>query len=595
MITKGTQPAAAPVVPRIAGGSQIVINIGFNGANLVLAGPGAKQGTCVDALGQSVIGQVAACNARGFFETANSEISSGTITVPPLGTASDGQACPSTEDYAVVDEDPSDNVNSTYLINGHGQTAQDTTANAQAMAGDTVIENGSDNALLDKFLDPALGCAPFTAPSVTTPGGTAPSQALNELSAAANQQAPIALVPPNDEMVLVNGSFSLAKMNVYRALADQPPAPARTNLTDLAGTFCQNLVNIAPARDQLDMSDDAAVTSPDPASGDNLATLLGNRLNTSFRNLNCHRFGLTNPVGVALDGKGTAVAVAYNTLPQVARSAPLPGRRIDYSAHSGRHATPENEGVNVFIAVIVLVIAGLAIGIVHLRRRVAGQRAAPADAQPRARNSATASQRVNPRKITEQLAPTLPGHREPLVREYDAGHGTPPRGPAAGMPGPPASIRLRQRRRPGWPVALLVVLAAVIGPVTYHVVASRPAGSATAAARKPVITAHQAARQRPAPANTTARPAARHGAAVVISLTAVSEACWADLTTSSGATIFQGIIDPGPPRTWREPRKVTLQLGNPGAITLTVNGNSRTGLGPEPVTLSLAPGQTRSG
>ena len=111
-----------------------------------------------------------------------------------------------------------------------------------------------------------------------------------------------------------------------------------------------------------------------------------------------------------------------------------------------------------------------------------------------------------------------------------------------------------------------------------------------------MITVHKAARQHPAQANRTARPAERHGAAaVVISLTAVSEACWADLTTSSGATVFQGILDQGLSRTWRERRKVTLQLGNPGAITLTVSGKSRTGLGPEPVTLSLAPGQTRSG
>jgi hypothetical protein len=58
---------------------------------------------------------------------------------------------------------------------------------------------------------------------------------------------------------------------------------------------------------------------------------------------------------------------------------------------------------------------------------------------------------------------------------------------------------------------------------------------------------------------------------------------------------FQGIIDPGTSRTWTERRAVTLELGNPGAVTLTVDGKTRTGLGSEPVTLSLAPGKTRSG
>jgi len=82
---------------------------------------------------------------------------------------------------------------------------------------------------------------------------------------------------------------------------------------------------------------------------------------------------------------------------------------------------------------------------------------------------------------------------------------------------------------------------------------------------------------------------------VVISLTAVNEPCWVDLTTPGGATIFQGIIDPGTSKTWTQRRAVTLQLGNPGAITLTVNGKTRAGLGSQPVTLSLAPGQGTSG
>ena len=74
VITAGTTPAAAPVVPTIPRGSQVIIDVGFNGTNLVLEGRGARQGNCVDALGQSVIGQVSACNAVNFYRLANSEI-----------------------------------------------------------------------------------------------------------------------------------------------------------------------------------------------------------------------------------------------------------------------------------------------------------------------------------------------------------------------------------------------------------------------------------------------------------------------------------------------------------------------------------------
>jgi cytoskeletal protein RodZ len=185
---------------------------------------------------------------------------------------------------------------------------------------------------------------------------------------------------------------------------------------------------------------------------------------------------------------------------------------------------------------------------------------------------------------------------EPLVREYDSSHSPPQARAAASGPGPSAPLRLTQRRRPHWGVALLVVLAAVAGLVIYHFVASGPAGGGTTAARKPAATAHKPARTHPAAKNTPAPPAASHTSRdVVISLTAVSEPCWADLTTPGGATIFQGIVGTGTSKTWTERQAVTLKLGNPGAVTLTVDGKNRTGLGSQPVTVSLRPGRGNPG
>ena len=319
VITAGTTPAATPVVPTIAPGSQVIIDIGSNGTNLVLEGPGARQGNCVDALGQSVIGQVSACNAVNFYRAANAEIANGTLTVPPLGTSDDGQPCLSTRDFAVVDQDPSDNVVTDYLINGKGQTAQDNAANATAVPGATTLVNGSDDKLLADFLDPANGCTPFSAPDSTAPGGTAGAQALNELSARVSQKGTIGVVPPNDEMTLVGGAFSVAKTNVYRSLVDQPLLAGNTNATQVAEAFCQNITNIAPARNQLDMTRELNFATPVAAIGDNLATFMGNRLSMSFVNLGCANFGLANPVTVTLDGNGAATAVTYNLTQQVAK------------------------------------------------------------------------------------------------------------------------------------------------------------------------------------------------------------------------------------------------------------------------------------
>ncbi len=318
VITAGTTPAATPAAPTIARGSQVIIDVGFNGTNLVLQGRGARQGNCVDALGQSVIGQVSACNAVNFYNLANFEIARGALKVPSAGTSLDGQPCLTVRDFAVVDQDQSDNVISSYLIYGNGQTAQNTAAQAQ-IPGATTLVNGSDDKLLAAFLDPANGCTPFTATDTTDPAGTSGSQALNELSARVNQKGTIAVTPPNDEMTLVNGAFSVAKTNVYRSLVDQPMLAGNVNATQVAADYCQNMTNIQPARNQLDMARELNFGTPVAAVGNTLATFMGNRLSMSFVNLGCANFGLTNPVTVTPDGNQVATAVTYNTAQQTAK------------------------------------------------------------------------------------------------------------------------------------------------------------------------------------------------------------------------------------------------------------------------------------
>jgi hypothetical protein len=348
VITQGTTPAARPVAPRIPRGAQVIIDFGFNGTNLVLAGPGAWQrgSDCVDALGQSVIGQVSACNAVGFYRLADREISRGLLRLPALGRGKDGQACLTTRDFALVDQDQSDNVVSQYLLSAGGQTAQATAASKAGLAGALTITNGSDDALLSDFVDPATGCAPVTAPDATSPDGRSASQALNELSARLYQRGRIAVVPPNDEMTLVNGGYSLDKTNVYRSLVDQPLLAGNVNLTMVAASYCQNLVNIAPARNKQDLALDAAWPTPVPSVGDNLATFLGNRLSQSFVNLGCARFGLTNPVNVTLDQNQVATAVSYNTAPQqgyIPAAMMSPGHRGWYPWHGhGYHHRIQN-------------------------------------------------------------------------------------------------------------------------------------------------------------------------------------------------------------------------------------------------------------
>jgi hypothetical protein len=326
VITQGTTAAVAPVVPTLPAGAVVTIDVGFNGTDLTLVGATATalaQGNCVNGLNGSDFGQVSFCNGTNFFQAASRAEAAGTLVVPATGTATKaaGVACPTTRSFTMIDQDQSDNVTSIYLVTANGQTAQFNATNAANLAGATKAINGSDNALISAFLDPTLGCTPFTAPDLSQGGTASTSQALNELSAAKNQTAPVALVPENDEMTLVNNAFSVTKTNLYRSNVGQAPVSAANDAADSPANYCQNMVNVQTPFLQNNQTLLATGTSPVPAVGSNLLTFLANRLNMSFTNLNCQNFGLKNPVTVTLDGNGVATAATFNVTQQTATAA----------------------------------------------------------------------------------------------------------------------------------------------------------------------------------------------------------------------------------------------------------------------------------
>ena len=166
--------------------------------------------------------------------------------MPTAGALGTGDDCPVTRNFNMVDQDPSDNVTTEYLLNpATGQTRKTPRANAANLTGAQLLLNGSDNTLLDGFIDPTLGCTPFEAPDLANNGTPTSSQALDELLAARNQPRVAALVPENDEMVLDNnGNPDPAKTNLYREEIGQAPINAQNNMTSSPVNYCQNIVNI---------------------------------------------------------------------------------------------------------------------------------------------------------------------------------------------------------------------------------------------------------------------------------------------------------------------------------------------------------------
>lgn len=282
VVSDANTAATPPPVPVLPAGAVVVIWTGFNGNVLKLVGPG--HGEFVN------FAQQAYDNSPAFFTAIRAAEAAGLVTVPPLGTASDGMACPSTRDFSLVDQDQSDNV-----VVKYGAPFN--------------VVNGSDDASLNGRVDPALGCATWKVP-LTSATGTSTAGPLEEEQARVGQQAPVALVPSLDPFVLDGGQPSLTLQNLYRAQVGQPPSAGGNDTT----AYCQNLAGTGEPRLKLDAAVEAL--SPPPAVGAlgvNLALHLAARFQATWANLTCQALtGMPSPITVtAVNAQGLATAAAY--------------------------------------------------------------------------------------------------------------------------------------------------------------------------------------------------------------------------------------------------------------------------------------------
>jgi hypothetical protein len=314
VIDMGTKPAIAPVVPTLPANATVALWIGFNGDNLTLtaADPNTlSSAKCVNGLPGSIFTQISYCNAPAFFNLADNAAINGTIKVPALATAKDGQTCPTIRSFSIVDQDQSDNTDTLYLATSSGTTAQNTKANIKALQGATTLVNPGDNALFSYFVAPAIGCTPWLMPSLDDPGQMVPSEAVNELQAHLLQKTPVARVPGGDPMAEFAGEPDLSKDNLYRAGVDQPAATYQTFQT---APYCREMLRALPKM-ALDQKMESNFASLAPAAANNTFTFLAQRWVASWQLLNCQSLiNLAAPISLTTNANtGVVTAATINT------------------------------------------------------------------------------------------------------------------------------------------------------------------------------------------------------------------------------------------------------------------------------------------
>lgn len=169
----------------------------------------------------------------------------------------------------------------------------------------------------------------------------------------------------------------------------------------------------------------------------------------------------------------------------------------------------------------------------------------------------------------------------PLVDRYDAEHGGRP-APTRVAPLYEADKMRVEPRRANWTMAMVAAIAIVVAFVAVTLVrggSGQPvAGRASQDGPSARPSASAAAHRTPTPPPTSsAQPgnspiAAVPADKVVVKLTADDGKSWVSATAADGTTLFQGLLNKGQSETLTDDRKISLVLGNAGAIQMFVNG-----------------------
>jgi len=197
-----------------------------------------------------------------------------------------------------------------------------------------------------------------------------------------------------------------------------------------------------------------------------------------------------------------------------------------------------------------------------------------------------------------------------LVAEYDATHADPDETPVASQVfetevAGRTLARRTERRAPNWgaaAAAMLLVIVIVVAAVQLignggggngNTPVAQGSISQTTPPVSPTPIESTVEPSQSAPTQVESPPAsavAEAGVHVVLDVTTAK--CWVLASASNGSVIFQGVLNPGDTKTFDDPHKVSLRLGNAPATHLVVNNvdmgtpSSKTNV----VDLSFGPG-----
>lgn len=177
------------------------------------------------------------------------------------------------------------------------------------------------------------------------------------------------------------------------------------------------------------------------------------------------------------------------------------------------------------------------------------------------------------------LALTVGVDPAPLLEQFEAAHPREARPVVPVLRSGPAGRR--ERRGPNWTAAMAGALALIVVYAVVQLLSGGRDARTTTTLDSPT-TPTAAARPTPTPTPTatatTPRPVAPSASPtssprqVTVHIRAEGGVSWVTARDGSGDSLYRGNLREGQSRTFTDPRRVGLTIGNAGAVLLTVNG-----------------------
>ncbi|MFA1539327.1 helix-turn-helix domain-containing protein [Actinomadura monticuli] len=161
---------------------------------------------------------------------------------------------------------------------------------------------------------------------------------------------------------------------------------------------------------------------------------------------------------------------------------------------------------------------------------------------------------------------------EPLVAEFDEGHGGAPQ-PVSAVSAfePEQPIAFRERKAPNWSAAMALALALVVIYGVVQVVGHGGGGEQRTARQVAGTPAPSASASASAPPKNSAPIAEAPRTKVDVRVEA-KHTTWLNVIGDNGRTLFIGTLRKGDTKDFTAKKKVKLVVGVGGSVNLTVNG-----------------------